>query len=111
MIVPDTEVNLVMGDSRIAGNVSGLRDDIKLEKDHYVFFDTLPQKVREEIANAPYPMAVEDIAEWVNRCRLTGMGELEIIELALYRFRAFISRRTREECLRLYGPGHPQAGP
>lgn len=97
-------------DSRTStGNIVG--PGVRLEKDHYVAFDSLPKVVREEIANAPYSMAVADMAEWMTRCRLTGMGELEINELLLFRFRAFISRRIREECLRLYGPSHPQAGP
>lgn len=98
-----------MSDSETKGNQSGR--GVKLEKDHYEAFDILSPAVRAEIANAPYSMAVGDIAEWVTRCRLTGMGELEINELVLYRFRAFIARRTREECLRLYGPTHPQSGP
>lgn len=98
-----------MTESRKVGNITG--PGVKIEKDHYVAFDQLPKIVREEIANAPYSMAVADIAEWVTRCRLTGMGELEINELVLYRFRAFIAKRLREETLRLYGPGHPQSGP
>lgn len=92
-----------------AGNITG--PGVKIEKDHYQAFDLLSPAVRAEIANAPYSMAVGDIAEWVTRCRLTGMGELEINELVLYRFRAYIAQKTREEALRLYGPGHPQSGP
>ena len=91
------------------GNIRS--DRVILEKDHFVFFDQLPKAVREELANAPYSMAAEKIAEWMVECRRGGMEDLQIAELILFRFRQYLRDKVKAEVVKLYGPEHPQAGP
>jgi hypothetical protein len=99
-----------MTDSRTTiGNI--VSDRIKLEKEHFAHFDQLPKVVREELANAPYPMAAEAIVKWMKECREGGMEDLQIAELILFRFRQYLRDKVRQEVTKLYGPEHPQSGP
>ena len=99
-----------MSDSRTTiGNI--VSDRIKLEKEHFAHFDQLPKVVREELANAPYPMAAEAIVKWMKECREGGMEDLQIAELILFRFRQYLRDKVRQEVTKLYGPEHPQSGP
>jgi hypothetical protein len=99
-----------MSDSRTTiGNITG--DRIKLEDEHFAHFDQLPKVVREELANAPYPMAAEAIVKWMKECREGGMEDLQIAELILFRFRQYLRDKVRQEVTKLYGPEHPQSGP
>ena len=99
-----------MNDSRtIIGNITG--DHIKMEDEHFAHFDQLPKVVREELANAPYPMAAEAIVKWMKECREGGMEDLQIAELIVFRFRQYLRDKVRQEVTKLYGPEHPQSGP
>jgi hypothetical protein len=99
-----------MTDSRTTiGNI--VSDRIKLEKEHFAHFDQLPKVVREELANAPYPMAAEAIVKWMKECREGGMEDLQIAELILFRFRQYLRDKVKQEVTKLYGPEHPQSGP
>jgi hypothetical protein len=98
-----------MTESRKTGNIVAER--VVLEQEHFALFDQLPVKVREELANAPYPMASGAIVEWMAECRKAGMDDHMIVDLILYRFRAYLRDKVRDECKKLYGPEHPQAGP
>lgn len=98
-----------MSESKTIGNVRAER--VILEDDHFALFDRLPRVVREELANAPYPMAAEAIVRWMEECRKGGMEDLQIAELILYRFRQYIRDKIKDEVVRMYGPEHPQSGP
>jgi hypothetical protein len=99
-----------MTDSRTTiGNI--VSDRIKLEEEHFAHFDQLPKVVREELANAPYPMAAEAIVKWMKECREGGMEDLQIAELILFRFRQYLRDKVKQEVTKLYGPEHPQSGP
>jgi hypothetical protein len=98
-----------MSESKVVGNVRA--DRIILEDEHFAFFDQLPKPVREELANAPYPMAAQAIVRWMEECRQGGMEDLQIAELILYRFRQYLKDKVKQEVTKLYGPDHPQSGP
>jgi hypothetical protein len=99
-----------MSDSRTTiGNI--VSDRNKLEEEHFAHFDQLPKVVREELANAPYPMAAEAIVKWMKECREGGMEDLQIAELILFRFRQYLRDKVKQEVTKLYGPEHPQSGP
>jgi len=97
-----------MTDSR-HGNVVG--ENVKVELDHLSCYDSLPPPIRRALADAPYSIAVKDIVEWIERLRLTGVDDYQIVEILLGRFRSYISQKVQSEAVRLYGKEHPQAGP
>jgi hypothetical protein len=98
-----------MAESRKTGNIVAQR--VVLEDGHFALFDQLPEKVRQELANAPYPMAAGKIVEWMHECRKAGMDDYQIADLILFRFRQYLRDKVKDECKKLYGPEHPQSGP
>lgn len=90
-------------------NITGQR--VVLEEEHFALFDQLPPKVRQELANAPYPMAAGQIVKWMHECRAAGMDDYQIADLILFRFRQYLRDKVKQECRNLYGPEHPQSGP
>jgi hypothetical protein len=99
----------MMGTDSQAGNIVGPK--VVLEEHHFDYFDMLPRPVREALANAAYSMAAEKIVEWMKECRKGGMDDYQIADLILFRFKAYLAQKTKDEVMRLYGPEHPQAGP
>lgn len=95
--------------SRHTGNIVAPR--VVLEEGHFALFDQLPEVVRRELANAPYPMAAGEIVAWMRQCRAAGMDDYQIADLILFRFRQYVRDKVKTECQKLYGPEHPQSGP
>lgn len=90
------------------GNVGGQR--YKVEKDHFDVLETLPLKLREAIANAPYPFSVVEIAVYYKKLISGGMEADEATDLILARFNKMVSKKVHTEVEKNYGPEHPQAG-
>lgn len=91
------------------GNIVAER--VVLEDGHFALFDQLPPVVRKELANAPYPMAVGAVVDFMKECRAGGMDDYQIADLLLFRFRQYVRDKVKDECKKLYGPEHPQSGP
>lgn len=89
------------------GNVGS--DRYSVEKDHFDVFERLSPKLREAIANAPYPFGVIEIAVYWERLMGAGMEKDEAEKLILERFNEMIRRKIKYESRALYGPDHPQA--
>jgi len=92
------------------GNVTGKK--VTAEQRHFELFDRLPEPIRKALADAPYSMAVAEVLNMIEMCRVSGgMDDYQINELILARFRQYIATKIKEEAIRLYGNEHPQAGP